>query len=684
MQSERTDLRPAAIEPWRQLLADMVLWLALVLLFLAFRVALFWIFRGELSQRPSGQAFLRCFETGLRSDTTAATWALLPSFALTLIGFIHPLGIWHQRIRQLTIVIVLILCAIIFVTDVGYFAEYDSQFDHWIVGLIYDDRSAILTTIWKSYPIVRLILIGSAAVAISAWALNKLCRVAAAADLPRFLGTKSVRAITFVVIAIWIFVGAKVWLGKNLAGLKNAAATGDVFLNKIVLNPFFALRYAIWQETTMQKAAGLRNYLPDGNVRAAATALFPGTQNAATLDDCLKRTAPGSKGARPTHIFIVVMESYDAWALQPEYASLHLTDGVSALGREGLRAQGFISSGISTIESLGVLITGLPFARVFVNFQPVVREGLPTASAHIFKQIGYRSRFFYGGFLSWQRIGQFCRDQAFEHVYGGDQMRTRTRGNEWGGDDEDLFRFVLEHTGPEPTFNLIMSTSYHPPYSVDVEKKGFDPAVVKANAHGATLSDHQLRVLGHLWYSDKCVSGFVSEGERQLERSLFAITGDHYSRKQYVSARPTHTLFESLAVPLIICGHKALEEIHQPAPLAGSLLDVLPTLINLAAPSGFAYHAFGHDLLDQSQRQVGYGCNAVISPDFILKINDPVHVEDLHGGPAGDADGKELALRYRQLHALGWWRAVKGNQWPAQQTSPSPGASRPPLPEGED
>jgi phosphoglycerol transferase MdoB-like AlkP superfamily enzyme len=655
-----------ATEPFRQLLADMVLWLALVFLFLAFRITLFSIFHAELPQRPSGQALMRCFETGLRSDTCAATWGLLPSFALTLIGFIRPLGIWHQRVRQLTIAIVLILCAIIFVTDVGYFAEYDSQFDHWIVGLFYDDRGAILTTIWKSYPIVRLVLLGGAAVAISAWALIKLCRIAAAADVPRFLGTKSARAITFVVVAIWMFVGAKVWLGKNLAGLKNAAATGDAFLNKIVLNPFFALRYAIWQETTMQKAAGLRNYLPDGNVRAAAAALFPGTQNAATLDDCLKRTAPGSTGARPTHIFIVVMESYDAWALQPEYAGLHLTDGVSGLGREGLRAQGFISSGISTIESLGVLITGLPFARVFVNFQPVVREGLPTASARIFKQIGYRPRFFYGGFLSWQRIGQFCREQGFEDVYGGDQMRTHTHGNEWGVEDEDLFRFVLEHTGPEPTFNLIMSTSYHPPYSVDVEKKGFDPNVVKANSNGATLSQHQLRVLGHLWYSDKCVSDFVSNGERELERPLFAITGDHYSRKQYVSARPTHTLFESLAVPLIICGRKALEKVQRPAALAGSHLDILPTLINLAAPAGFAYHAFGHDLLDQSQRQVGFGCNAVISPDFILKINDPAHVENLHGGPADDVDGAALALQYRQLHGLGWWRAVKGNQWPTR------------------
>ena len=665
MQPERGDSRPASTEPWRQLLADMVLWLALILLFVTFRATLFWIFGGRLSPRPSGQAFLQCFETGLRSDTCAAMWGLLPSLTLTLFSFFYPLGIWHQRIRRVTIMIVLALCAVVFVTDVAYFAEYDDQFNHWIFGLIYDDRRAILATIWKSYPVVLLILLAAAAVAIGAWALTRLCRVAASAEVPALLGTKTARAITFIVIIIWAFVGARVWLGRNLAGLKNAATTGDVFLNKIVLNPFFALRYAIWQETTMQRSAGLKIFLPDGNIRAAAAALYPQAQNAATLDDCLKRVAPGSASPRPTHIFIVVMESYDAWSMEPEYAGLHLTDRLNALGREGLHVRGFISSGIGTIQSLGVFITGLPFARVLVNYKRAVREGLPTAAAGIFKRLGYRPRFFYGGFLSWQRAGQFCREQGFEEVYGGDQMTQSSRSNEWGVDDEDLFRFVLQHTGPEPSFNLIMSTSYHPPYSVDVEKKGFDPNVVKANPMCARLSQHQLRVLGHLWYSDKCVGDFVTQGERELERPVFAITGDHYSRKQYVSARPTHTLFESLAVPLILYGPKALQPVHPPEALSGSHLDVLPTLINLAAPSGFVYHAFGHDLLDKSQPQVGFGTNTVIGPDFILKINEPAHVEDLHGQPATNVDGEGLSLRYRQLHALGWWRAMRGNRWPA-------------------
>jgi len=61
------DPRPGETEPDRQLIADMVLWLALILLFLAFRLMLFLIFRGELSERPSGQAFLHCFETGMPS-----------------------------------------------------------------------------------------------------------------------------------------------------------------------------------------------------------------------------------------------------------------------------------------------------------------------------------------------------------------------------------------------------------------------------------------------------------------------------------------------------------------------------------------------------------------------------------------------------------------------------------------
>src|SRR5439155_15400892 len=82
--SKKTTEQKTPTQPWQQLLADMVLWLVLVLLFVVFRATLFWIFGARLSPRPSSQALLRCFETGLRSDACAAMWGVLPSLVLTL------------------------------------------------------------------------------------------------------------------------------------------------------------------------------------------------------------------------------------------------------------------------------------------------------------------------------------------------------------------------------------------------------------------------------------------------------------------------------------------------------------------------------------------------------------------------------------------------------------------------
>ena len=84
-----TSSESRSTQPFQQLVADMVLWMALLLLFLAFRITLFAFFRGELSQLPSLSAFVRCLNTGLGSDATAATWAILPSLVLTIVGFLR-------------------------------------------------------------------------------------------------------------------------------------------------------------------------------------------------------------------------------------------------------------------------------------------------------------------------------------------------------------------------------------------------------------------------------------------------------------------------------------------------------------------------------------------------------------------------------------------------------------------
>jgi len=655
--------------PWKQLVADAVLWLVFLTLLTAFRGFLLWNFRTQLGSSVRGEALLRCFRTGLRFDICVATYIVLPSFVLSLIGFWRSLGRWHDRVRRWLTRIVLGLWAVAFVCDTGYFAEYGDQFNSWILGLVYDDRGAIFSTIWKSYPVVTLTCCSVAAAALVIWATNRLWLTAACKfKPPEIFNKKGARAAMLAAILGLAIVGLRGSLGPRPIQMKDAATTGDNFLNKIVFNPFSALRYVVSEHLTLQGAAGLKTFLPDGDVKAAAAALFPAGVEARNLDECLLRAAPGAKTPRPSHIFLVVMESYDSWAMEPQFASLGLTKRLTALGEQGIHVHAFLPSGSGTEETLGAIITGLPESGVMVNYQASVQRGLPTDIAGIFKRLGYKPRFFYGGYLSWQRLGDFCREHGFKEIYGGDKISPRLTGNEWGVDDKVLFQFILDHTADEPTFNLVMTTSYHPPFSVNLESEGWDAAPLKTNALCGGLSERTLRIFGHLWYSDKCVANFVAEAARKFGNPCFAVTGDHYSR-HCIKAVPS--LYESESVPLVLYGKPFLAKKEWPLPpLAGSHLDIAPTLVNLVAPDGFAYHSFGRDLFDATRPQVGFGRAAVITPDHIATVGEPAREENLNGQPLPvDEEADNLILRHRQLHGLGWWRAVKGAAWPSTATT---------------
>ena len=77
--------------------------------------------------------------------------------------------------------------------------------------------------------------------------------------------------------------------------------------------------------------------------------------------------------------------------------------------------------------------------------------------------------------------------------------------------------------------------------------------------------------------------------ENRVPLPLFVITGDHYGRR-FINSQPT--FFEKTTVPLVLYGKEVLEGITLPDNVAGSHIDIIPTLVELTAPEGFFYHAF--------------------------------------------------------------------------------------------
>lgn len=645
-------------------LKDVKLWLSFMLYLSLFRVSFIFYFRNKMQPDTSYSDIVFSVLNGIRFDSMAATcWFGIPFLASILLIFFDADRIVN-RIRTVTGAAFMIVTTIAWVVTFGYFKEYNEQFNYMLYNLYYDDAAAIFKTIWADYhPLIYLFIIGG--VSALAFALQKrfVQRNFISPDkvtTRRFTPISGI--ITAFVIAALVVTAARGSVGPRPAQRKDETVAKDTFLNQSVENPYFSLLYTVQDHLDAAGWAGLENYIPDGNVRKAAQELYHTDKSFDNLDSYFLKHAHGPKGVPPRHIFLVVMESYDEWPLLKKYASLGVTQNLKALAQKGLYFDTFLPASGSTMQSLGSIITGLPYTHVEINYQVTARKPYPSSIAETFKRLGYRTRLFYGGYLSWQRFGDFARDQGFEEIYGAPHMWVPGAAtHEWGVDDEYLVNFIVNTVNDDkPSFNLIMTTSYHPPYNVDVWAKGFPLKEVPDDIKPLFDGSLSLKMLGHLWYADKCLGDLVKRTESKLTRPLFAFTGDHFGRK-FINERPD--FFERSGVPFILYGPEVLRGVKIPQGAVGAHLDIPPTLIELTAPKGFEYYSMGQDLLAPRKEFLGIGFFRVLGKDFLLDIEEskfcPLPGKKL---PKQLPDMEELKTIFNRTYGVGWWRERRGEK----------------------
>jgi phosphoglycerol transferase MdoB-like AlkP superfamily enzyme len=153
------------------------------------------------------------------------------------------------------------------------------------------------------------------------------------------------------------------------------------------------------------------------------------------------------------------------------------------------------------------------------------------------------------------------------------------------------------------TFNLILTTSYHAPYSVDLEAKGFPykstddfPAEAKKYFDGSM----NIKELGHLWYGDKAIGDFVKTAEKNTAIVFFVLLAIISGRK-FINSKPN--LYEKSSVAFIMYGKNIpIQKNDNP----GSHIDIMPTLFELIAPKDFEYYSFGKSMFDDKDFGLGY------------------------------------------------------------------------------
>ncbi len=646
----------------RQIGKDARLWLLLCAYLLFFRFAFLVVFRGHVDAATAAGDVARAVLQGLRFDAKIVTTFVLPP--LLFGAFAGPFGRERMadRFRRGYATAIIAVLSVVCTVAFGYFSVYGDLYNSNLYNFFADDPAAIVVTIWKSYhPILyisAMTALGTAAVLLmrrflAADGIGARWLAVHANTLPRRI------AVILILVCLLAVTGRGTVWGARLK-TQEAAVTRDEFLNKSVVNAVYAF-WSSYQDYTFNHAVdGLKLFIPDGNIERAARTVSPSRQPGGDIDSYLRRTARGHNAPRPRHVFLVIMESFGAWSLMPEYASLGLAENLSKFAREGCSFERFLPSGPLTAPSYSSIMTSIPSAMVEIIYQDQSQTVYPSSLAAAFKRLGYRTRLFYGGFLSWHRIGDFSRRQGFEELYGAPHMGAAAK-NEWGVDDEYLFRFAAETvTDDVPSFNVILTTSNHPPFTVDVKSKGF-PLDAVPPAFASRFGDPaSIAMFGHTWYSDQCAGSFVREVSKKLARPLFAFTGDHPS---IVTSRNEKLGYAARAeVPFILYGPTVLKGIKAPSGAAGSHLDIAPTLIELAAPRGFAYYSFGQDLLARDRRQMGIGWWNIIGPDYLFSVA-AAQLFPLPGRTlpaAGLPNAADLMSQYNAYYGLAWVRVSRG------------------------
>jgi len=277
----------------------------------------------------------------------------------------------------------------------------------------------------------------------------------------------------------------------------------------------------------------------------------------------------------------------------------------------------FLPNGTGTMEAMNGLITGLAEVSLSPNYQPgAYKEIYSTAIAPQMKKLGYKTYLWYGGFSSWQRMKEFSLGQGFDEFYSSSDIDHQS-GNAWGSEDKKFLNGLSSvFKAEEPSFHLILTTSNHPPYTIDVQQEGFDPQNTFAGLTNTLKSDKEVMTkLGHFWYSDKVITEFVQTMYKQYPESIFVITGDHANR---FNLEPNPSAAERYTIPYVLYGQGIYPQLLPPN-AAGGQLNIMPTLMELIAPQGFEYYSVVESMTKNSR--VGINRELWVTSDEIGKTN---------------------------------------------------------------
>lgn len=632
---------------WHNLQQDLKIFLYFTILFSVFRLIFIGIFNTYLSDCTM-QDIMLCMWYGFRlSLKTAGMIALIGGVLATLpqIGFMK----WPSEIiRKIWSALIVLIFTIAFFARIPYFEIFNSGFNIMLINGIHDDWGAILDTAINEYGLLWRLPLAFLMTGILIWLLLKFLNIKT-----RPAKITNSRQLFFAVVRVFIvlpifFVFVRYGGAFDYAhsiNWESAERLPSAFLNENILDDGQAL-YRVHKIYKEQKKLTEVKLTPE-EIRKEIGILGGNTQ-AGTIEDAFKHSVAVPKLAKqPDNVIVVLGESYALWPMLPKYQPMGLTnEALRMLNSPNSCATALmLAHGTGTMPAVNGFVTGLAEAGITEETAPEsYKTQYATGIGKIMKDAGYKTVFWYGGMPSWRDIKNYVLAQNFDECYCASDFKY-SGGNSWGCPDKTLFDKVYEYIGAHPnqkTFHIILTTSNHPPYTIDVAAEGFDKNKVLQNLPDDIAGDKEtINELGHIWYADMAMGSFVRQTEKIKPDTLFVVTGDHAERFTFSKDVDDKTLS---AIPCIIYG-QGVQKDWLPSNATGCAMQILPTLAEIAGKPAMQYSSILPSLFANDKPVFNHRFYAWKDKIYDLNAKTPDSIKD-----RADAAKKVTA-----------WRVISGN-----------------------
>lgn len=530
---------------------------------------------------------------------TAGVLTLCMLISLVAEGFSKRLR-WF---RQVCSFCVLFITTLLFIARFPFYQQFHSGFNQMIFTAMHEDVYALFISLIEEFHLPLKLCIVVLLVCILNYIFNKF--IDKNWGFFKWSKLKSKYRLIILLIGVYLLGTLSLygggWSWKTGVNWENAGITNDTFLNEAILDDYQAIYRAYVNQMRMEACNGLSFSADDVDVLAQRLTQKNGNYD---LKNYLKKEATGAKIIKPQHIFVIVSESYANWPLLAKYNNLHIADNMQKVIAQDntVYTSHMLPSGSSTIGALMTMVTGMANSNLYLTTMPeALKEPYLTASAPQMKNLGYETSFWYAGPATWENIQEFTLAQGFDKFYSRGNLDENATGSVWGADDEYLYDAIFKQIDEnKATFSVILNTSNHSPFNIDLQSKGFNEEVVRQALPESEKNNQELiKELGHFWYADKMAGEFIEKVQKKYPDSLIIFVGDHADR---YNIDKTPSMYERYTVPLIITG-KGITKDLLPKDNAGSQIDIMPTVIDLIAPEKFEYYSVGTPLMNNKLGQ---------------------------------------------------------------------------------